>query len=50
MSEPYEEKIRRVAKRIQDILVEERCAMIPTISIQVVEEQKIVTPPPPFIV
>ncbi len=43
--ESDQDKVNRVAKEIQDILVKNRCAMIPTISLQAVPEEKhIITP------
>jgi hypothetical protein len=45
--ETEEQQIRRVAKQIQDILVENKMAMTPTISIQRAKEKLPLETPPP---
>lgn len=44
-NETDEKKIKRVANEIQELLVRNRCALIPTLSIQVAPPEKhIITP------
>lgn len=51
-SETTEQRIRRVAAEITDLLVKNRLVMLPTISLQEVKEKKeepLITPEPPSI-
>lgn len=47
-SETDDEKVRRVADEIQALLVKENCAMIPSISLQVMPKAPVVETPPPM--